>query len=201
MEIQVEVIRPMVEIEKAFVYLYFQWIGENSIWEYIPIRNKSEEAIINFINDDKSSGVLYSFQFKRKSFYFALNLFGPVILLTVLQFSTFLIPPNSIERVSYSATVMLAMFVLHDQILSYLPVSPNQISVSLYLMAVMGFGTFTTFYSALIGSLIPQSKYLNKRISIFKIKLFTLIDCSVFTLLFIFIATANALIWRMANKS
>ena len=186
----------MIEIQH-----YFQWISENSIWKYVPPVDKSEESFVNYLISPENNGVTFCFQFKRNSFYFALNLFGPVILLTVLQFSTFLIPPNSIERVSYSATVMLAMFVLHDQILSYLPVSPNQISVSLYLMAVMGFGTFTTFYSALIGSLIPQSKYLNKRISIFKIKLFTLIDCSVFTLLFIFIATANALIWRMANKA
>ena len=196
-----QALRPMVEIEDASIAIYFQWIGANSIWEYEPPSNKSEEVNVNVIANSDINSVDFIFTFKRRSFYFALNLFGPVILLTVLQFSTFLIPPNSIERVSYSATVMLAMFVLHDQILSYLPVSPNQISVSLYLMAVMGFGTFTTFYSALIGSLIPQSKYLNKRISIFKIKLFTLIDCSVFTLLFIFIATANALIWRMANKS
>ena len=177
----------MIKIISSDVSNYQHWNGPNSNWENISVSHDKTYY-------DSHTGnvhVSYKFVFKRRSQYFLLNLFGPVILLTLLQLFGFLISPDTVDRTMYSATIMLAMFVLHDQILSYLPQTPQPIVVAYYVMIVMGFGTYCTFYDALLFWLISNSRIFHKSVSRRKFKLYNVIDAICFVFMLAFVSVAN----------
>ena len=143
---------PMVEVTEAVIGNITHWNGLNSNWENTFLSKDSFHV-------DPYSGnifVLFKFDFKRRSQYFVMNLFGPVILLTFLEFIAFFITPQAIERTMYSATIMLAMFVIKTQILSYLPETPQPIIVAYYVIFVMAFCTCCTFYAAFMFWIISK---------------------------------------------
>ena len=186
----------MLKVVAIIVNDYRKWNGFNSNWDNISIVNGGYYA-------EPSTGNTYlkiKFDFKRRSQYFVLNLFGPVILLTLLEFFAFLIPPEAIERTSYAATIMLAMFVLHDQILSYLPQTPEPIIVANYVMMVMGFGAFCTFYAAFMFCIISKYKFLHTPVTNWKFKLFNLIDTLCFVLIIFGVSIVNSYCWMKTDS-
>ena len=191
---------PALAIKDVFIFdTYVQWIGENSNWNFVPPQNATE-SIRHYLEPiGKSITIEFTFRFERRSFYFVLNMFGPIILLTILQFTTFFIPPDAIERTSYAATIMLALFFIDDQILSYLPMSPNPVIVSIYLTAVMAFGTITTVYSALFAHSINSFGGLHKKIPGTNCKLYIVCDRIVFCILLSLVLAANMLCWYAVN--
>ena len=186
----------MLEIVKTDIMNESYSKSLNSNWELILSAHDST----SFEPFTGNTYINFKFVFKRRSQYFILNLFGPVILLTLLEFFAFLIPPDTIERTMYSATIMLAMFVLHDQILSYLPQTPQQIVVANYVMMVMSFGTFCTFYAALMFWTISKSKSLHQTLSKWNFQLFNIIDSVCFLIMLIFISAANVYCWQKTDN-
>ena len=182
---------PMLEVVDMEVLYYVPWNGFNSNWDVIS-------AIHDGHYYEPYSGNMYlnyKFVFKRRSQYFLLNLFGPVILLTLLQLFGFLISPDTVERTLYSATIMLAMFVLHDQILSYLPQTPQPIIVAYYVIAVMSFGTFCTFYAAFLFWIISISNVLHKQVTKWKFQLYNVVDSICFVSLLVCVCLGNSYCW------
>ena len=130
----------------------------NSNWEFIA----GSESIV-----DPNHIFEFIMEFQRKPQYFILNLFLPAIILTILEITSFCIPANEVERASFSATVMLAMFLLHSQTLSYLPTSPNPILASYYAIIVIAFGMTCTVYSSFLYYLVKyHEKAMHKKLKI-----------------------------------
>ena len=92
----------------------------------------------------------YSFHFQRKASYFGINLFAPGLILSVLQLTSFMLPPEAPDRSAYTVTIMLTLFVLKTEIMSYLPKTPRPIYLSYYTLGEIVFSTACTTYSALI---------------------------------------------------
>ena len=186
----------MLKVVDVMVINYRSWNGFNSNWYNISVRHD------NFYYEPESGNtyVNFNFAFKRRSQYFLFNIFGHIILLTLLQFFAFLIPPQEIERILYAATIMLAMFVLHNQILNYLPQTPQPIVVANYVMTVMAFGTFCTFYASFMFWIISKSKFLHKSITKWTFKLYNVIDAVCFVTLMLFICSVNAYCWQKTDS-
>lgn len=182
---------PLLEVLVASVDNSSPWNGFNSNWDIISVRNDSHY----YEPFTGNTYITFTFFLKRRSQYFVMNLFGPVIFLTLLEFFAFFISPQQIERSLYSATIMLAMFVLQDQILSYLPQTPKPIVVAYYVIMVMGFGTFCTFYAAFMFWIISKSKFLHKPVTKWKFKLYNVIDTVCFVVLMFGVCIVNAYCW------
>ena len=120
------------------------WIPENSNWIYL---NYSTSKVVK---PQKNDNFIFSFQFKRKHQYFFLNLYFPGYILLLLQVAVFFIPPDTPDRPAFAATIMLAMFVLHSQTLSYLPKTPQPIVAAYSVIGSIIFGTLTTIYSTIM---------------------------------------------------
>ena len=186
----------MLKIETVLVVNYQSWNGLNSNWD-----NTSVGYDPNYYDPGRGNTyVNFKFEFKRRSQYFLLNIFGPVILLTLLEFFAFLIPPDAIERILYAATIMLAMFVLHNQILTYLPQTPQPIVVAYYVIMVMIFGTFCTFYAAFIFWIISISDVLHNTVTKWNFKLYNVIDSICFVILLSALCAGNAYCWHKTDR-
>ena len=73
------------------------------------------------------NSVTYSYTFKRKSLYYMVNIVLPLVLLLVLSFGVFWLPPESGEKVSLGITVLLAASVFQLILSDKTPVSSNVI--------------------------------------------------------------------------
>ena len=129
----------------------------------------------------------FHFVTQRKPLYILVNLFCPSILLMLLNFASFLIPPDNSDRSAFTAAIMLALFFLHSQVLSYLPESSSPILAAYFLLGEIIFATFLTIYSCLMCCLITfHNKRMNKTVSFLKIltkvRFFILIDFLMFWL-------------------
>ena len=156
MELLVEPCDPYANVTLTHFFVP-GWISTNSNWDFLKHSQWMEK--------EPTSGNCYiynSFLMKRRYRYFILNLFVPGALLTVLEFAAFFIEPSSYERSSYAATVMLAMFVVHSQILSYLPKTPRPMMATDYIIAEIFFGTFITLYSVFMTWFISKNENLKK---------------------------------------
>ena len=138
--------------------------------------------------------ITYTCSFKRRPNYFILNLFCPGSLLIILELSAFFISPESADRTSYAATIMLAMFILQSQVLSHLPSSPNPVLAANYVLAEMILGAICTVYAALLFWWISTSKYCHRKVKIFSWTtkpLYSVVDFVMFLFMTIAIISFN----------
>ena len=129
------------------------FIPNNSKW----ILEKNSSTITPF------KDVIFSFTIQRKSRFFVVNLFCPGLILTLLELTSFLIPPDTPDRPTYTVTIMLAMFLLHSQIMSYLPNTSMPILASYYVLGEIFFAMFCTIYSAVICHVMNNQSILMKK--------------------------------------
>ncbi|XP_060064751.1 neuronal acetylcholine receptor subunit beta-4-like [Ylistrum balloti] len=105
----------------------FAFYVENSEWD---ITKTEKEIALN-----GSAYIVYKFHLQRKSTFFIISIYVPVVLLTSLCPLVFLLPADSGERVGYSITCLLAIAVFLTMVSESLPRSSNPISVlSFFLM-------------------------------------------------------------------
>ena len=100
----------------------------------------------------------------RKGNYFVANIFTPGLLLVILQLASFCFPPASSERAMYNVTLLLSMFVLKSETMSYLPKTPRPIYVANYMLAELVFSVIISIYSAMICILSIHKPRLAKKI-------------------------------------
>ena len=148
------------------------FIPDNSNWIL-------EEKMAS-INETQFS-ISFNFQFRRKSRYFVVNLFCPGLILTFLEMASFLIPPDVPDRPAFTATIMLAMFLLHSQILSYLPKTSTPILASYYVLGVIFFAMICTIYAAVICFMANTKKFIvHKQIAQSKWNILELVELIAF---------------------
>ena len=142
-------------------------VGKNFEW-------KLYSNTINATIDANPTGydLRFLMYFKRRHNYFTINLLAPAVILQLLELSSFLIPPNSPDRATYAITIMLSLYVLRTEMLSYLPKTPEPIVVTFYLLGATVFAMFCALYAAAVCWLIEsfpsvrqQKSFFHKRYS------------------------------------
>ena len=105
--------------------------------------------------------------FERRSNYADVNLFSPLIILSVMTPLAFLVPPESGERVSYTVTVFLSFTVYMGIVGEHLPKGSEPIAeVSYWLLckiihsAIIVFGTIISLRLYAKGDKEPVPKNL-----------------------------------------
>lgn len=88
-----------------------------------------ESSIIETIIQYSHSYAVCSLTLKRKPFYFLINIFLPIVLLSVLNTFVFILPVESGEKASFAVTVFLSLAVFLTIISSKLPENSEKISL------------------------------------------------------------------------
>ncbi|XP_033749091.1 acetylcholine receptor subunit alpha-1-B-like [Pecten maximus] len=78
--------------------------------------------------------IVYEVTMERRYTFFIVNVFIPVIMLTLLSNMVFLLPANSGERVGYSVTCLLAVSVFLTIVSDTLPKASNPVSVLTFFL-------------------------------------------------------------------
>ncbi|XP_056000896.1 acetylcholine receptor subunit alpha-like [Ostrea edulis] len=81
-------------------------ISENGEWEIMTFTYSSE-----YLTEFDMTTIHYSLRLKRRYLYFVLNMLVPIMILSILNSVTFVIPLESGERIQYSLTLFLAFTV------------------------------------------------------------------------------------------
>ncbi|XP_053408006.1 neuronal acetylcholine receptor subunit beta-4-like [Mercenaria mercenaria] len=124
-----------VDINKGSKGVRLEDYVKNAAWDLVDTSssevNTGEVAVIFHLN------------LRRKPLFFLFNIIGPVILLTVLNIFTFVLPVESGEKAGYSVTVFLAMAVFLTIISDQLPNNSDTVSlIAVYLMLMTLLSTF-----------------------------------------------------------
>ena len=94
--------------------------------------------------------VHFTFEFQRHYQYFGVYIFAPGLILSILQLTSFFLPPNSPDRSMYCITIMLSLFVLKNETLSFLPTTSQPIYVGYYTLGEVIFSSLITSYASVI---------------------------------------------------
>ena len=107
--------------------------------------------ICNGVGDEMCPEIHFRFIFTRKSFYYTCNLFAPAVILSVLLLVAFFLPPMGADRATFAATIMLSLFLLQTDMMSYIPETPVPIIAALYVLAVTCYCAVIVIYSAILS--------------------------------------------------
>jgi hypothetical protein len=118
-----------VELNKGSRGVILAEYSANAVWDIestSAIETNTGEASVTFI-----------IRLKRKAIFYVINIIIPVILLSVLNIFTFVLPVTTGERASYSITVFLSLAVFLTIVAQELPTNSDVISLlSVYLTAM-----------------------------------------------------------------
>ena len=117
--------------------------------------------------------------FERRSKYSDVNLFSPLIILSIMTPLAFLVPPESGERVSYSVTVFLSFTVYMGIVGEHLPKGSEPIAeVSYWLLckiihsAIIVFGTIVSLRLYAKGDKEPVPKHIGTFVNMLRFRCF-----------------------------
>lgn len=111
--------------------------------EYVP--NAAWDLVSSTSSEVNSNApaVIFTLHLKRKPTFFLINIISPVILLSVLNIFTFMLPVESGEKAGFSVTVFLALAVFLTIISDQLPNNSDTVSLmAVYLSLMTGLSTF-----------------------------------------------------------
>ncbi|XP_061195213.1 neuronal acetylcholine receptor subunit alpha-6-like [Saccostrea echinata] len=107
---------------------------ENSVWEVT-----STDAVNDFASYEPT--VSFIVHLKRKSLYYIMNVFLPIIFLGILSPVVFIIPADAGEKMGYAVTIFLTFVVFLTIVSSNLPVNSDSVSyMGVYLIIKLLFG-------------------------------------------------------------
>ncbi|KAK3612319.1 hypothetical protein CHS0354_011037 [Potamilus streckersoni] len=86
--------------------------------------------------------VVFKLKLKRKPLFFLLNIMLPVMMLSILNVSIFILPAESEEKGAFSVTVFLALVIFLSIVMATLPHNSEEISfLEVYLVIMAAFST------------------------------------------------------------
>ncbi|XP_048771934.2 neuronal acetylcholine receptor subunit alpha-6-like [Ostrea edulis] len=98
------------------------------------------------VKDGPFESIHFKLYLERRSFFFIVNLFMPVLLLVLLNCTVFLLSADSGERVGYAITCLLSITVYLTLVSDTIPKTSKPISVlSVILMTLLIFSAFICF--------------------------------------------------------
>lgn len=128
-------VKAEVEISAKSYGLVKDEFVSNSAWEVTETGYREV--------DSGEAAVIFILKLKRKSSFYVINIITPVILLSLLNIFTFVLPVTSGEKAGYSVTVFLSLAVFLTIIASELPKNSDVVSLmSVYLMLMSFLSTF-----------------------------------------------------------
>lgn len=96
--------------------------------EYEMIDTKAER--LEYLQDGNVyTYVDFTLYIARRKTFFIIKVIIPVIILSFLHTSVFLLPPKSGEKMTFSVTVLLALTVFFDTISGLMPATSENISI------------------------------------------------------------------------
>lgn len=107
---------------------------QNALWDVVDTLDREV--------DSEETSVIFQIKLKRKPKYFIMNIIIPVILLSLLNIFSFVLPVSSGERAGYSITVFLSLAVFLTIVSEHLPKNSENISLlAVYIMLITGLST------------------------------------------------------------
>ncbi|KAL4234598.1 hypothetical protein ACF0H5_006239 [Mactra antiquata] len=101
---------------------------ENGEWALIDTHIENKEL------DDASTNVQFTFYLKRRTLYYCLNIYLPLMLLSAMNILSFKLPANSGERIGYCVSLLLTFVVFLNMISDAMPKVSLQVSyLQLYI--------------------------------------------------------------------
>ncbi|XP_052268953.1 neuronal acetylcholine receptor subunit beta-2-like isoform X1 [Dreissena polymorpha] len=99
----------------------------NSMWDI-------QSTAAREVNTDESA-IVFEIKLKRKPGFYIINVIVPVVLLSILNTFSFVLPITSGERASYSVTLFLSLAVFLTIVAASLPKNSDSVSLlSVYLI-------------------------------------------------------------------
>jgi cation transporter family protein len=95
--------------------------------------------------------VLFHFELKRKSLYHVMNVFVPVLCISVLSIISFLLPSESGERVTFSISIFLTLAVFLTTVNSSMPESSDEVASFSVYVGLQLFGSALTIIFTIIS--------------------------------------------------
>ena len=148
---------------------------ENSQWSLVStkvvVKNETHNTTYKI---DYHSVINIELVVKRKPAFFIFNLIVPLLLISVLNALTFVLPAGSGERVGYAVTVYLALTLFYNVTSAILPANSEQISLaSIYLTFVNIFSNLIVFVSLFQVRLVTRK---STEIGNFYLKVYTIVN-------------------------
>ena len=141
------------------VTLEYEAIPENSNWDMTHLA-------FDKISSSSTPIATMVAKMTRNPVYFISNLFVPSMVLSILEMFSFFIPADcGGDRPSFAGTILLSMYLIHTQVLSYIPKTPKPVTISSYVLGIIGHATSCTVYAAV------SSWLAHKHVDIFKRKI------------------------------
>lgn len=110
--------------------------SSNGMWKISA--TKASVVYILTSDNNKCAALKYTIDLERRSSYFVLTIFVPVIMLLLLNSAVFILPTESGERVGYAITCLLALAVFLTLTVDVLPRTSDPLSVlSTFLMLLV----------------------------------------------------------------
>ncbi|GFR86218.1 neuronal acetylcholine receptor subunit alpha-7 [Elysia marginata] len=110
------------------------------------------------------AGFRVEIEIQRRSGFFILNIVMPVVLLSFLNITVFLIPVESGEKISYGITVLLALAVFMSIVGEMLPRSSDVVPlVTIYLFVLLIISVLTVMVAIIIVWLHHKDEEETKR--------------------------------------
>ena len=101
--------------------------------------------------NDTWDHVLFHFELKRKSLYHVMNVFVPVLCISILSIVSFLLPSESGERVTFSISIFLTLAVFLTTINSSMPESSDEVASFSVYVGLQLFGSALNIMVAIIS--------------------------------------------------
>ncbi|XP_060561719.1 neuronal acetylcholine receptor subunit alpha-7-like [Ruditapes philippinarum] len=143
------VISDITEVDKSnAVFKHFRGNGE---WNLAIWSRKN--YIMSYENNSysKYSAVNYKFTIKRRWLYTILNLVAPVVITSLLNPLSFLLPVDSGERISLSNTVFLTLAVFFTIVSHSLPQTSEGAPIFVTYIGLQMFGSVLTIVFTIIS--------------------------------------------------
>ena len=99
---------------------------DNGMWELIMSEARAEYGVMYGVN----------LKMKRTPYFVIVIVIIPKILLSLMSFMAFLLPPESGERISYSSTLLLALIVFLTIISETIPKKSSPLPLLLYFVGL-----------------------------------------------------------------
>ncbi|KAL4228246.1 hypothetical protein ACF0H5_013679 [Mactra antiquata] len=121
---------------------------ENDAWD---ISDTHSESLATEFDGDYLSNILNTVTLRRKPLFVFVNRYMPLMLLTILNAVTSMIPQSCGERISFAVTIYLAFIFMSVSLVDDLPQNSISISLSSYgVLIVSLFNTANVIWSVAI---------------------------------------------------
>ncbi|KAL4237560.1 Neuronal acetylcholine receptor subunit alpha-7 [Mactra antiquata] len=116
-----------IHVQTSMSAINMEHYVENSVWEFLSS---------HVCRDDKGikSGIAFRFVIRRRADFFIINVFLPIVCLSLLCLLVFAIPIESGERISFSLTTLLTVVLFMSLMGSIIPPSAETIPTMCYFL-------------------------------------------------------------------